>query len=78
MAEASFADGSKFVGSFKNGLMDKGELVCHDGATITGKFRSGQWLSGKGSFTPVDSDVVFEGAVEVRNVFVCGLITLSN
>jgi hypothetical protein len=54
---------SKFTGSFKNGLMDKGELVCHDGATVSGKFRNGQWLSGKGSFTPVDSDVVFEGQV---------------
>jgi hypothetical protein len=33
--------------SVKNGLADRGELTLADGAVLVGKFRSGQWLTGK-------------------------------
>ncbi len=55
-AEASFSDGSRFVGSFKGGLADRGELTLADGSVLVGKFRSGQWLTGKSTYTLTEAD----------------------
>ncbi len=57
--------------------MDRGELVTADGSTLVGKFRNGQ-LTQKGTFTPLDSDVMFEGQVEsgrvpAKNTFLKGV-----
>ena len=58
-AEAVFADGSRFVGSFKEGLMDKGEWTMADGQTsVSGRFGGGMRLAGKGVYKFKDGDVV--------------------
>lgn len=66
VGEATFADGSKFKGSFKDGQMDKGELTMADGAVLIGKFR-GNRLQGKASFSPGDSDEQFDGIPDASN-----------
>ncbi len=66
-AEATFGDGSRFVGSFKNGVADKGELTLSDGSVLSGKFRNGQWLSGKSVYTPAEADEVFEGVPDASH-----------
>jgi hypothetical protein len=65
-AEASFSDGSRFVGSFKNGLADRGELTLADGSVLVGKFRSGQWLTGKSTYTITEADELFEGVPDAH------------
>merc|ERR1712093_971750 len=42
-AEAVFADGSRFQGTFKAGLMDKGEMTYADGSIVAGKFKCGRF-----------------------------------
>ncbi len=61
--DAVFSDGSRFKGSFKVGVIGKGELTLADGAVISGKFK-GNHLAGKGSFALADGGDVFEGALD--------------